>query len=237
MGSRNNYPAQIDPGAIQIWNDAYVKIREDFGYSEYMDRISSILLNRLFIALKFDQLDVSKFMARKCVVLGPLASSSKVSVGKDDVVIVAGNALESLKPDERVDFVVTDLDGDYDKLANFSKNGGIVVVHAHGDNIDKIVKLFPTLKGNVIISCQTESLDMITDFGGFTDGDRAVFFAHFLRSPFIRVVGFDFENPIAKSNSDPMIKKKKLKWAKHLIDQLKNLRMKEFGTSNITVLP
>ncbi len=237
MVSRNNYTDSVDPRATEIWNTAYAEILEEFGFSKFLDTISAAFLNRLFIARRLGQVDLSEFMGRDCVVLGPAASSSKAMIKQEEAVIVAGSALESLKPAERVDFVVTDLDDDPERLVSACGSGSIVVAHAHGDNIDKLIKVFPLLKGSIVISCQTESHDMITDFGGFTDGDRAVFFAHYLRAPRIRVVGFDFENPVSKQGSDPAIKKKKLAWAKHLIMQLKQVRTAEFGDENITVTP
>lgn len=232
MENRNNYSAQVDPKALDIWNHAYPEIVEEFGFSRYFDVVSAILLNRLYIASRPLMIDLSRYMGKKSVVLGPAAS--KVNISDNEVVIVADSALSRLEDLKRVDFTITDLDADPEKLLEVSNSGSIMVVHAHGDNIDRLVEFFPSLKGRVIISCQTEALGKITDFGGFTDGDRAVFFAHFLRSTSIRIVGFDFEKPVAKRGSDLTVKKKKLKWSRSLIDQLKQHRVKEFGSNNIT---
>ncbi len=61
---------------------------------------------------------------------------------------------------------------------------------------------------------------MLYNFGGFTDGDRAVFLAHHFGSRSIQLLGFDFENVGEKPNCDEKTKLKKLGWAKRLITSL-----------------
>ena len=55
-----------------------------------------------------------------------------------------------------------------------------MVVHAHGDNIEKIhlVKNFK----NCIGTTQTKSFGKLHNFGGFTDGDRCVFLANHFKA-------------------------------------------------------
>ena len=53
------------------------------------------------------------------------------------------------------------------------------------------------------------------NFGGFTDGDRCVFLAKELGAASIKLVGFDFEDESVTPR-----KRKKLAWAKRLIDWL-----------------
>ena len=76
-----------------------------------------------------------------------------------------------LKPD----IVVTDLDGDIISLKKTGRTNTIMVVHAHGDNSEKIhfVKNFK----NCIGTTQTKPMGRVRNFGGFTDGDRCVFLA------------------------------------------------------------
>jgi len=51
------------------------------------------------------------------------------------------------------------------------------------------------------------------NFGGFTDGDRCVFLAQELGAAKIKLVGFDYEDESVTPR-----KKKKLAWAKRLIE-------------------
>lgn len=74
----------------------------------------------------------------------------------------------------------------------------------------------------------------IQNFGGFTDGDRAVFIADYFNAKEINLIGFDFNSKIGKysfpQNKNLDLKIKKLKWCKYLIEMLmkKNKNIKYF---------
>ena len=110
-------------------------------------------------------------------------------------------------------FIVTDLDGNLEKLFSYSGTGSTVVLHAHGDNIPRIIDYFSKIKGPIIPSSQVYKHPPVNNFGGFTDGDRSVFFANFLGSPQIDIYGFNLEDPIAKSKALLETKRKKLEFA------------------------
>jgi len=111
--------------------------------------------------------------------------------------------------------ICTDLDGnseaDIEKEIMACELGSIVLIHAHGDHIDKLEKYVPRFK-RFIATTQARPFDKVYNFGGFSDGDRCVFVAREFGAKKIRLAGFDFEDP----HVNP-IKKKKLKWAKELI--------------------
>jgi len=65
----------------------------------------------------------------------------------------------------------------------------------------------------VIGTTQSRPTNGLYNFGGFTDGDRAVFLAKHLDALKIILIGFDFED-----ESVTLRKHKKLIWAKRLID-------------------
>ncbi len=90
--------------------------------------------------------------------------------------------------------------------------GTIVVVHAHGDNIPFLRHWVKKLTGPVVATTQSTPFLHIHNFGGFSDGDRAVFAADALGAKTIRLVGFDLDD----KNVDP-VKRGKLMWAKKLI--------------------
>ena len=96
-----------------------------------------------------------------------------------------------------------------------------MVIHAHGDNLDKI-KAYAREFTRVIPTCQCKPLGNLQNFGGFTDGDRAVFLAVHFKAREIVLYGMDFEGVGKYSFSkDTSIKRKKLKWGKRLIDYLR----------------
>ncbi len=113
------------------------------------------------------------------------------------------------------DVICTDLDGnseaDIEKEILACEKGSIVLIHAHGDNIDKLERYVPRFK-RFIATTQARPFGKVYNFGGFRDGDRCFFVARECGARKIRLVGFDFED----SDVNP-IKKKKLKWAKKLM--------------------
>ncbi len=90
--------------------------------------------------------------------------------------------------------------------------GSIVVVHAHGDNLDALNRYVPQLE-RIIGTVQCRPPPGLYNFGGFTDGDRCVFLAKELGAASIKLVGFDFEDESVTPR-----KKRKLAWAKRLIE-------------------
>ena len=123
-----------------------------------------------------------------------------------------------LKPD----IVVTDLDGDIKSLKKAGRTNTIMVVHAHGDNSEKIhfVKNFK----NCIGTTQTKPMGKIHNFGGFTDGDRCVFLANHFKAKKIILLGMDFGTRIGKYSKTRVISRttkiKKLRRGKKLLEWL-----------------
>ena len=110
------------------------------------------------------------------------------------------------------DVVVSDLDGPFPAILEACQKKAIIVVHAHGDNLDALARYVPQLE-NVIGTCQCRPSGGLYNFGGFTDGDRSVFLAVELGASSIELVGFDFEDQSVTPR-----KRKKLAWAKRLIE-------------------
>jgi hypothetical protein len=80
--------------------------------------------------------------------------------------------------------------------------------------MDKLLNYVPRLQ-NVIGSTQAVPLENVFNFGGFTDGDRAVYVAHEFGAGTIKLAGFFFDDPVVSP-----AKSKKLKWARRLISSL-----------------
>ena len=149
----------------------------------------------------------------------------------DKLKIVADGATSALMNNDILpDIIVTDLDGKISDQLEANSKGSIVVIHAHGDNMDNVKRYVSRFNGDIIGTTQInpEPYEHIHNFGGFTDGDRAAFLADYFKAKKIYLLGFDFEGGIGEysfsENKDKNLKLKKLKWCKHLIQLLKDTK-------------
>lgn len=125
------------------------------------------------------------------------------------------------------DFVVTDLDGyRVEDEVEASWRGSSVVVHAHCDNVRALRSLVPAM-GRIIGSTQNRPLSNVYNFGGFTDGDRAAFFAVEMGCKGLVLAGMDLGESIGRyskaSVPDVHRKLEKLKIAGELLEWLSEL--------------
>jgi len=209
------------------WESKYREILKDFGYSRKKDTQSCKLLDSL-LPKKTRIAEIKDLIEKKPVFVvgaGPSLPSSISILKKHKKItkIVADGATKAiiengLKPD----IVVTDLDGDIKSLKKAGRTNTIMVVHAHGDNSEKIhfVKNFK----NCIGTTQTKPLGKIHNFGGFTDGDRCVFLANHFKAKKIILLGMDFGTRIGKYSKTRVISRttkiKKLRRGKKLLEWL-----------------
>ncbi|MFX1494353.1 MAG: 6-hydroxymethylpterin diphosphokinase MptE-like protein [Promethearchaeota archaeon] len=130
-----------------------------------------------------------------------------------------------------VDAVFTDLDGITKTEFYYSK---FVILHAHGDNLDKLQDFEDHIIKfkSLICTTQVEPLENIINHGGFTDGDRILFFLKSLVSPEHKIflIGMDFDKIVGRYSKigklenfkGSKIKIMKLTYAKKLIEWIKN---------------
>jgi uncharacterized Rossmann fold enzyme len=145
------------------------------------------------------------------------------------VFVAADGATSALKESGyKCHIIVTDLDGNLKDILSEAKQGAIPIVHAHGDNIEKIKKVVPKFEC-IIGSTQVEPTGHVFLWGGFTDGDRACYIASHYNPKRILMVGMDFGNVVGRWSkpghaSDYFASERKsikLKIAKELIMHLK----------------
>jgi len=86
------------------------------------------------------------------------------------------------------------------------------VIHAHGDNMPLIRHWTQKFTGPVVGTAQSRPIPPLHNFGGFTDGDRAVYAADHLGAARIIIIGFDLDDPDVD-----FIKRAKLQWARRLL--------------------
>ena len=201
------------------WEPIYSEILEDMGYDRTSDENSAKVLRALM--LNADLITDDELTINDTVSIFGAADSLKTDISKrepEGTLISAGSATSEIMSMGMIpDIVVTDLDGDIDPQIEASRKGAVTVIHAHGDNIDLIMRYAKEFTGKVILTTQSKPDLVLYNFGGFTDGDRAVCLARHLGAKHIILYGFDFDNPSSKAGSDPVIKRKKLQWAKRII--------------------
>ena len=209
------------------WEKRYSEILKEFGYSKKRDIesakiLNSILKNKIPLSKLSDLIhDQDVFV----IGAGPTLLSSIPVLKKHNsaTIIVADGAVKALIENKiKPDILVSDLDGDKKSLKKLGKSNTIMVIHAHGDNFDRL-EIVSNFK-NCIGTTETKSFGKIHNFGGFTDGDRCVFLAHHFKAKKIILFGMDFGNKIGKYSKTKIpnkkIKIKKLKRGKKLLEWL-----------------
>ena len=237
------------------WEYWYELILDDFSFNKEEDITSAKCLNKKMSKKdKFNICDID--WPSQCIVFGAGPSikkhiaylKSRVKFEQYILIAADGTTKALLEEDIVPDIIVTDLDGDMDNIIKSNKMGSILYVHAHGDNIDKIMKYVDKLD-KIIPTCQCEPFGNLENYGGFTDGDRAVHIAVYaLNVKIIILAGMDFGNVITRY-SHPEInsnfgladgfKKKKLYYAEKLIDSLKkeNIQIEFFDLNDSIRFP
>jgi len=204
------------------WRKFYRKILRDFGFSEESDIIAAKILDAFLKSVDIDVLR-EKIQGRRVNVYGAGPSLKEIKKFQRGVNIAADGATSFLLGRGIVpDIIVTDLDGKVEDLLKANKKGSILVVHAHGDNIDAIKKYAAKFK-NAAGTTQSKPFGSLHNFGGFTDGDRAVFLAEHFKAKKIALYGMDFRSKIGRYSfsRDSETKRKKLLWAEKLINYLR----------------
>jgi hypothetical protein len=220
---------------FSTWKPLYRQIISDFNFSESKDQKAAFILNSLlrnhqgYIACSHLQ---PLLYNKTVVVVGASTQvqdqiSSHMELINDSICLSADGATSALMNQNIIpEIIVTDLDGSIRDQLRANNNGSIMVVHAHGDNTSVIQEVLPKISGSVTGTVQTDPSDLsfVSNVGGFTDGDRAVFLADHFNAKRIICIGFDFHGPIGRY-SNPQdknleLKQRKLIWAERLINLL-----------------
>ncbi len=206
------------------WEPIYREILVDMGYGRAEDEACVRVLKA--VTLNSDLItddEAAERFSETATVFGdaPCLESDIALLPPEGTLVSSGSAVVRLLALGILpDAVVTDLDGDIYAQLDASARGAITFIHAHGDNQDLVRMYAGLFKGPVILTTQSVPENTVLDFGGFTDGDRAVCIAQELGARRILLEGFDFEHPNPKEGSDPSVKLRKLAWAKRIIENL-----------------
>lgn len=227
---------------ISGWEEKYSNILKEFKYDEKKDKESAIILNSIIEKSNLNEKIFSLIKGKTVLVIGsgPTLSTAILELKKYEkiVKIAADSAIKPLVENGIIpDIIVTDLDGDENTLKEIGKTKTIFVVHAHGDNIEKL-ELVKNFK-NCIGTSQSTPFDKIQNFGGFTDGDRGVFLANHYEAKKIILFGMDFGKQIGKfsrtKKSERKIKLMKLRKGEFLLEWLSTIAKSELFTTSRSI--
>jgi uncharacterized Rossmann fold enzyme len=136
------------------------------GFKTVLERILTLNPKRVFV-----------FGAGPSVEQDFLKFQGLYDKNSDLIVAADGSSLFLIQNEIYPKIVFTDLDGSIQalKLLGITKKS-FLIIHAHGDNFNLIKKhISELLLANIVPTVQTLPTPPITyNFGGFTDGDRAV---------------------------------------------------------------
>lgn len=209
------------------WDKKYSEILKEFNYSRKRDTESARILNHI-LKTKFPLKNLERKIKNQTVFVIGAGSSLVSSIHvlkkyRDITTIVADGAAAALIQNKiRPDIVVTDLDGDLEFLKKANNGNAIMVVHSHGDNIERL-HLASKFKF-CIGTTEGKPFGKIFNFGGFTDGDRCVFLANHFGAKKIILFGMDFGTKIGRYSKkivqDRRTKLRKLLRGKKLLEWL-----------------
>ncbi|MEM2075420.1 MAG: 6-hydroxymethylpterin diphosphokinase MptE-like protein [Zestosphaera sp.] len=216
------------------WASLHEIVRREFGFDVEEDFNAAEVLNMIIQSGMASRETVARKLrglvgGARALVVG--AGSSCVDVKEVfkhyDVLIAADGALRccrSVGVEPHV--VVTDLDGV--GLGDLLTFEGVIVIHAHGDNVGRLISMVPLLKGKDVLGTSQVPLKTsnVSVAGGFTDGDRAVYIALVNGARDVGLVGFDFEGSVGRYSKPYLtgevpatpVKRRKFYWGRFLIE-------------------
>ncbi len=220
------------------WERQYKIIKESLNLTFEKDYEAAQVLNE-----KLSSFDVENIIEniknliydKTCYIFGcgPSLENNIVKIKdkiNDQITIIAADGATTALLNNGIlpHIIISDLDGDIEKILEANKIGSFILIHAHGDNIIQIKK-YALNFNNVLGTVQLEPFGKLKNFGGFTDGDRCVFLADHFQAKKIFLFGFDFGNIVGKFSKPGKdknykanyIKRKKLEIAESLINYLK----------------
>jgi len=209
------------------WWDIYNRISDDLGIDKHRDEEATIRSAKILIGygIKFES---TLEKARKIIngknvaVVGGHESFLEQEIS-EEVVVAADAAFNGIINKGIIpQLLVTDFDGVNINLVK--RYRPIVFAHVHGDNYEKYLDIFPEIAQISVPTTQTHPFRPFYNFGGFTDGDRAVTIALALGASKVNVYGFN-RREIGKfsGTTNPKTKLKKIYWAYRIIELVRSI--------------
>ncbi len=203
------------------WRPLYHRIMDDLGFDIRADVESAEVLSRSVLSKRIpNYCTIVEKLGQRVSIVGAAASLENDigTLSEEYTMISAGSATARLMKIGIVpDILVSDLDGDVEQEIEAIEKGTLAFIHAHGDNMARIREVVPRLTKPFVPTVQCKPFGNVYNFGGFTDGDRAVLMANHFGVREIGIAGWDLDHPYPKEGSDPAIKSKKLRWAREIV--------------------
>ncbi len=215
---------------FEKWESYYKAIVQSMGYSRDRDEVvayqlSSLLGQRQDRLVPLDELR-GMIKGQHVFVFGDGPSLKEDIAGFDFRSLrVSADGATSKLMDRGIlpDIIVTDLDGEVEDQVEASRQGAIVVVHAHGDNQDAVKEWVPRFEGRLLGTTQSTPVEHVHNFGGFTDGDRCAFMCDHFGATSVILVAFNFDDTDQEYLEQlGETKLKKLTWGGMLLATLEN---------------
>ena len=221
---------------LKEWWPWYDKIIKTFGYDPSQDQYATDLLSKLLdcIAVPLSQLKI--LIAGKPVLVFGAGPSLEENIRQlleysalDNFVLISADGATSALLEiakKAPEIVVTDLDGRIGDLFKANAAGALMAVHGHGNNIPLLKRYVPKL-GEIVGTTQAEPRPNVYNFGGFTDGDRAVFLSIEMGARIVVLAGMDFGQEIGRYSKRKVrsleVKRLKLKIGRELLEWLSGM--------------
>ena len=206
---------------FEAWEPFYRQIRNDFGFSQTDDEAVALELDKLLGGQRVADAALRTLLRAKEVTVAGNGPNVAAEISETRGILVTADEATSVALEHGLApaILVTDLDGNIADQVKANAAGTIAVVHGHGDNGPAVRQWAPQFPGKTVATTQSQPVGGLRNFGGFTDGDRAVFLADHFGAARIHLVGFDFEHPNEKDR-DRRTKQRKLDWAYILLGSL-----------------
>lgn len=203
------------------WEPFYRQIVEDFGFSVAEDEAVAAELDRILGGVRVEDEELRDLIAGEIVTVAGNGTDLPNQLPRAQGLLLTADEATSvaLRQGLRPAILVSDLDGDVEDQIRANAEGTIAVIHAHGDNGPAVRRWAPRFTGRTVATTQSRPAGRLRNFGGFTDGDRAVFLADHFGARAIRLLGWDFDHPSAK-DAPAEVKRRKLEWAYILLQNL-----------------
>lgn len=226
------------------WEVWYKEILDTFGFPREDDEKTAVLLDKIldekgYLTIEefFDEIMDKKGLTDKFIVFGAGPSLKKhINFVKENydldkyLLVSADGATTAMLEESLVpDIVATDLDGRMADLLAANSLGSYFVIHAHGNN-EELIENWTTSFDKILGTTQAAPVGHLYNFGGFTDGDRAMYFTLALGAKEMVLAGMDFgtivtkySRPNIEGETGPAdeIKTKKLIFAERLLNWIR----------------
>jgi hypothetical protein len=211
---------QADIESAKAMQSAFA-IDSPFGLSKWNTEVRNQVLGALQIKL---------LKAHAVIFVGAAVNSGELEemVGEGVVFIAADGAVGAIPKEADLACIVSDFDGT-PHLEQAAKKGVTIIAHAHGDNVgswNESVNKWSHYSNPpcLILSHQTANhFTGMHNWGGFTDGDRALCMAYMLGIDFedVYLVGYTLSSVGQWSGKTDVSKKmEKLQWMARIVQML-----------------